>query len=233
MLRLSRRTGKINARRKVPNLIGEDRFVAYRSPVFTILRMLTGGQRKHDVPVICVHGLSRQGRDFDYLAADLARSGRRVVCPDLVGRGRSGRLRDPNEYALPQYCADMNALIAHLGAEEVDWVGTSLVALSVSCSQDCREHRSAGWWSMISGLTCRGRAWHVSGRISVQRQTTSSASKTQKHTFAKFWRRLVTCPMNIGHTLTQHSVAWHAERERYRHAVRPADCAGVSQSVAL
>jgi pimeloyl-ACP methyl ester carboxylesterase len=81
------------------------------------------------VPVICVHGLSRQGRDFDYLAASLDALGRRVVCPDLVGRGRSGWLRDPNEYALPQYCADMNALLAHLRAEQVDWVGTSLGGL--------------------------------------------------------------------------------------------------------
>src|SRR4029434_2465893 len=81
------------------------------------------------VPVICVHGLRRQGRDSDYLASELAASGGRVVCPDLVGRGRSGHLRDPNEYALPQYCADMNALIANLGAEQVDWVGTSLGGL--------------------------------------------------------------------------------------------------------
>ena len=91
--------------------------------------MSIGGRSDANVPVVCVHGLSRQGRDFDYLAADLAAAGRRVVCPDLVGRGRSGRLRDPNEYALPQYCADMNALIAHLGADEVDWVGTSLGGL--------------------------------------------------------------------------------------------------------
>src|SRR3954452_16067113 len=81
------------------------------------------------IPVVCVHGLSRQGRDFDYLAAHLAGAGRRVVCPDLVGRGQSGRLRDPNEYALPQYCADMNALIAALDAGQVDWVGTSLGGL--------------------------------------------------------------------------------------------------------
>jgi pimeloyl-ACP methyl ester carboxylesterase len=45
--------------------------------------------------VVCLHGLSRQGRDFDRLAAALAREGRRVLCPDLVGRGRSGWLRDP------------------------------------------------------------------------------------------------------------------------------------------
>lgn len=87
------------------------------------------GPARARVPAICVHGLSRQGRDFDFLAADLAAAGRRVICPDLVGRGLSGRLRNPNEYAIPQYCSDMNALIAHSGAETVDWVGTSLGGL--------------------------------------------------------------------------------------------------------
>jgi pimeloyl-ACP methyl ester carboxylesterase len=81
------------------------------------------------VPVLCVHGLTRQGRDFDFLAYHLAAAGRRVVCPDLVGRGRSGRLRNPDEYALPQYCADINALIAKTGGQEIDWVGTSLGGL--------------------------------------------------------------------------------------------------------
>jgi pimeloyl-ACP methyl ester carboxylesterase len=80
-------------------------------------------------PIICVHGLTRQGRDFDYLAGQLAASGRRVICPDLPGRGRSGRLRNPDDYSLPQYCADMNALLARLGVEKVDWVGTSLGGL--------------------------------------------------------------------------------------------------------
>jgi len=84
------------------------------------------GPANAGVPVLCVHGLTRQGRDFDHLAHRLAADGRRVICPDLVGRGRSGRLRNPDEYALPQYCADMNALIAKTGAREVDWVGTSL-----------------------------------------------------------------------------------------------------------
>jgi len=87
------------------------------------------GPEDATVPVVCVHGLSRQGRDFDYLAAELASMGRRVVCPDLVGRGLSGRLRNSDEYALPQYCADMNALVARLGAEKVDFVGTSLGGL--------------------------------------------------------------------------------------------------------
>ena len=79
--------------------------------------------------VVCVHGLTRQGRDFDHLAAHLAARGVRVVCPDLVGRGRSGWLRDPKNYTIPQYCSDMNALIARTGAAKVDWVGTSLGGL--------------------------------------------------------------------------------------------------------
>lgn len=78
---------------------------------------------------LCVHGLTRQGRDFDHLAAALAGEGYYVVCPDLVGRGRSGWLPDPDDYALPQYCVDMTTLIARLGAVEVDWIGTSLGGL--------------------------------------------------------------------------------------------------------
>lgn len=80
-------------------------------------------------PVVCVHGLTRNGRDFDVLAAALAARGRRVVCPDIVGRGRSDWAADPAVYGYPQYCADMGALIARLGAEEVDWVGTSMGGL--------------------------------------------------------------------------------------------------------
>lgn len=78
---------------------------------------------------VCVHGLSRQGRDFDVMAAALARAGWRVVCPDLAGRGRSDWLADPEEYTLPQYAVDLTALIARLGVEKVDWIGTSLGGL--------------------------------------------------------------------------------------------------------
>lgn len=79
--------------------------------------------------VVCVHGLSRQGRDFDHLAVALAAQGYRVVCPDLPGRGRSDWLKDPEEYGLPQYCNDLTVLLAKVGAEQVDWVGTSLGGL--------------------------------------------------------------------------------------------------------
>lgn len=78
--------------------------------------------------VICCHGLTRNGRDFDALAADLARDCR-VICPDIVGRGASDWLRDPLHYGYPQYCADMNALIARLGVDDILWVGTSMGGL--------------------------------------------------------------------------------------------------------
>lgn len=78
--------------------------------------------------LLCVHGLTRMGTDFDRLAR--AMSDRyRVVCPDVVGRGLSDRLRDPMGYGIPQYVADMVTLIARLDVETVDWVGTSMGGL--------------------------------------------------------------------------------------------------------
>jgi len=79
--------------------------------------------------VVCVHGLSRQGRDFDLIASALARRGCRVISVDLVGRGRSDWLRDPEEYNLPQYVVDLTVLIARLGVPTVDFIGTSLGGL--------------------------------------------------------------------------------------------------------
>jgi pimeloyl-ACP methyl ester carboxylesterase len=87
------------------------------------------GPRDAARTLVCVHGLTRQGRDFDFLARTLAGRGWRVVCPDLVGRGRSGWLRHPEGYTLLQYGADANALLARLDVEEVDWVGNSLGGL--------------------------------------------------------------------------------------------------------
>jgi len=81
------------------------------------------------VPVLCLHGLARTARDFDALAAALAADGRRVVAADVVGRGDSGRLRDPLDYGYPQYLADTAALIARLGCDQVDIVGTSMGGL--------------------------------------------------------------------------------------------------------
>lgn len=78
--------------------------------------------------VFCVHGLSRNSRDFDPLAAVLSES-RRVICPDIVGRGRSEWLADPSDYHLIQYNLDMTVLAARVGVDRFDWVGTSLGGL--------------------------------------------------------------------------------------------------------
>ena len=86
------------------------------------------GDPKNPRVVVCVHGLSRQGRDFDALARDLAQDFR-VVCPDIVGRGRSDWLADPSGYSIPAYVADMVTLLARLDTESVDWVGTSMGGL--------------------------------------------------------------------------------------------------------
>lgn len=77
--------------------------------------------------VICVHGLTRNGRDFDRLAAALEQDGRHVICPDIVGRGLSDRISEhPELYAYAQYIADMVALMAAKNIGAVDWVGTSM-----------------------------------------------------------------------------------------------------------
>jgi len=78
--------------------------------------------------LVCVHGLTRQGRDFDTLAR--AMTGEyRVVCPDVVGRGESDWLKNPASYAIPAYVADMVTLLARLDARELHWVGTSMGGL--------------------------------------------------------------------------------------------------------
>jgi len=82
-----------------------------------------------DLPtVVCAHGLTRNGRDFDALATRLCERWR-VVCPDMIGRGRSDRVADPHLYALPQYVADCVTLVARLDVERLAWVGTSMGGL--------------------------------------------------------------------------------------------------------
>jgi len=83
------------------------------------------GDEENPRVVLCVHGLTRNGRDFDALARAL--SGEyRVICPDVIGRGKSGWLSDKTHYGYAQYCADMTALIARSGARTIDWIGTSM-----------------------------------------------------------------------------------------------------------
>ena len=96
--------------------------------------------------VVCVHGLTRNSRDFDELAASLADRGCRIACMDVVGRGDSDWLEHKQDYGFSQYLSDAAALLARLtappkrvsllrrlqGASEgprIDWVGTSMGGL--------------------------------------------------------------------------------------------------------
>lgn len=89
---------------------------------------LEWGRRDNPRVLVCVHGLTRCARDFDFLAQALG-AHYRVICPDLPGRGDSDWLRDPMEYQLSVYIGDMVTLIARLDVESVCWVGTSLGGL--------------------------------------------------------------------------------------------------------
>jgi len=90
------------------------------------------GDPRHPHVIVCVHGLTRQGRDFDALASQLALHAR-VICPDVVGRGYSDWLDNPQGYQVPLYVADMLALLqqVHKAAPigSLDWVGTSMGGL--------------------------------------------------------------------------------------------------------
>jgi len=90
------------------------------------------GSADNDRVLLCVHGLTRNSRDFDELAKSLSRD-YRVICPDLVGRGGSDWLPAGQPYHLPQYLNDMATLIARLNVETIDWVGTSLGGIIGYC----------------------------------------------------------------------------------------------------
>ena len=83
------------------------------------------GQKSTTTPLLCVHGLTRNGRDFDHLAKTFEPL-TQIFCPDIVGRGQSDWLKDPTFYGYSQYLSDMTAFIARVGSEQVDWVGTSM-----------------------------------------------------------------------------------------------------------
>jgi pimeloyl-ACP methyl ester carboxylesterase len=93
------------------------------------------GQAYHSHVVLCVHGLARQGLDFDVLAKTLiGEDGKRcrVVSVDVVGRGMSDWLADASLYQVPQYAVDLVTLMMALkgqGAQTIDWVGTSMGGL--------------------------------------------------------------------------------------------------------
>lgn len=104
-------------------------WIRYLAPSgFRRLAVWEWGDPANPEVLVCVHGLTRTGRDFDPLARALV-DRYRVVCPDIPGRGRSEWLSGPAEYAYPVYLQALACLLARIGAEAVDWVGTSMGGL--------------------------------------------------------------------------------------------------------
>jgi pimeloyl-ACP methyl ester carboxylesterase len=174
------------------------------------------GPQNAEVPVFCVHGLSRQGRDFDYLAYHLADGERQAVCPDLVGRGHSGRLRNPDEYALPQYCADMNALIAHIGKKKIDWVGTSLGGLIGIVLAGLPG-------SPIRRIVINDIAPYLpwAGLSRIGQYVTNTPKGFSDLDEAEAYFRMVLAPYGLladdhWRHITEHSVEWDQDQQRYR-----------------
>lgn len=85
----------------------------------------TPTQSERKETLVCVHGVSRNARDFDYFAQNMCDK-YRVVCPDMVGRGESDHLAESQGYDYLQYNSDMNALLSRLNETEVDWLGSSM-----------------------------------------------------------------------------------------------------------
>ncbi|MEM6491323.1 MAG: alpha/beta hydrolase [Pseudomonadota bacterium] len=107
----------------------EDVF-ALRPEGFRRMRLTRWGARRADgpPPTLCLHAFSRNARDFDALAKTLA-ADRPVICPDVLGRGRSDWLDDSTGYTPAAYCGDMAAVFARIDEPQVDWVGTSMGGL--------------------------------------------------------------------------------------------------------
>jgi pimeloyl-ACP methyl ester carboxylesterase len=128
-------------------MMRSDHVLCLNSKSFHRMHYVEWGDPQAERVVICVHGLSRNGRDFDALAQAL-QSEFNVVCPDVVGRGKSDWLDAKEDYSYPQYCADMTNLIARVmarpapgrilgrlasalagrgsGRKRLYWVGTSM-----------------------------------------------------------------------------------------------------------
>jgi len=75
--------------------------------------------------LVCVHGLSRNGRDFDYVATELMQD-YHVLSIDMPGRGKSEWLPDKTHYSYAQYLSDLILWLVRMNISRCDWLGTSM-----------------------------------------------------------------------------------------------------------
>ena len=129
---------QINWRETMTNTVRQYRFSCKNTYDTHQIFWREWGDAQSSKILFCVHGLTRNSKDFDPLAKRLAQSGYRVIAPDMVGRGESNWLENPLDYGMHQYVADCQALIRHLQISKLNWLGTSMGGLIgiVLASQD-------------------------------------------------------------------------------------------------
>lgn len=93
------------------------------------LRDYAAGGGPPRLPVVCLHGLTRNSKDFDAVAPVIAAQGRRVITMDVRGRGRSDRSQNPRDYSPAIYAADTIGLLDALGIGKAIFLGTSMGGL--------------------------------------------------------------------------------------------------------
>jgi pimeloyl-ACP methyl ester carboxylesterase len=96
------------------------------------------------LPVVCVHGLTRNSRDFEAVAPWLAGLDRRVLAVDVRGRGRSRPVRDPTSYQPAIYATDLIGLLDALGVAQAHVIGTSMGGLIAMTLAALAPERLAG-----------------------------------------------------------------------------------------
>jgi pimeloyl-ACP methyl ester carboxylesterase len=114
---------KPHRRATVQFSLGKDECAIHRTMV-----VHDWGEERNPNVVICVHGLLRNGRDFDAIADTLSKD-YRVLCPDVPGRGESDWLASADQYVIPNYAVAMHAMLIELGVQRYDWIGTSMGGL--------------------------------------------------------------------------------------------------------
>jgi len=170
--------------------------------------------------VVCVHGLTRQSRDFDALAGALAAQGHRVLCPDLPGRGESQWLRNTMDYVFPQYCADMTTLMAGLQGR-VSWVGTSLgglIGIVLAGSPGSPINR------LVLNDIGPDVAFTAAGRVGARCASLPSTFESIEQAETYYRKAFVTCgPMNDEQWrhFVAHSLTYDENKKRYASRMDP------------
>jgi hypothetical protein len=154
------------------------------------------GDPANDRIVICVHGLSRNGRDFDVLGEALADT-HRVIAVDMPGRGASQWLHDANDYVFPTYLTALTALVARSNASRVAWVGTSMGALLgmvMAAQRDTPGLPPGGERCGTADRARRGRAHPRLPRARADLCHDGGGGRLHPHRFGAL-RRAHRCPM--------------------------------------